>query len=116
MELESKNAQLAQELSSTPSKKPEANSIDWIPKLPPRRALIGHRSAITSLAFHPIYNLLASSSEDASIRIWDWDTGDNEKTLKGHTKSVQDVHFDSKGHFLGTHLSSIFVNRSHLIS
>lgn len=101
MELEVKNAQLTEELASTPSKKLSANSIDWMPKLPPRRSLLGHRSAITALAFHPIYNLLASASEDASVRIWDWDTGDNEKTLKGHTKSVQDVHFDSKGNFLG---------------
>ncbi|CAB5364318.1 unnamed protein product [Rhizophagus irregularis] len=38
--------------------------------------------------------------QDTSIKIWDYETGDFERTLKGHTKSVQDIAFDPKGNFL----------------
>lgn len=34
-------------------------------------------------------------------KVWDYETGDFERTLKGHTDSVQDVAFDSTGKFLG---------------
>ena len=32
---------------------------------------------------------MISASEDASIKLWDFETGDYERTLKGHTDSVQ---------------------------
>lgn len=35
------------------------------------------------------------------MKIWDWETGELERTLKGHTKAIQDVDFDHKGSFLG---------------
>ena len=34
-------------------------------------------------------------------QVWDYETGDYERTLKGHTDSVQDVAFDSTGKVLG---------------
>ena len=39
--------------------------------------------------FHPIFTNMISASEDASIKLWDFETGDYERTLKGHTDSVQ---------------------------
>ena len=39
--------------------------------------------------FHPIFSIMISASEDASIKLWDFETGDYERTLKGHTDSVQ---------------------------
>ena len=39
--------------------------------------------------FHPIFTTMISASEDASIKLWDFETGDYERTLKGHTDSVQ---------------------------
>lgn len=35
------------------------------------------------------------------LQIWDYETGDYERTLKGHTDSVQDVAFDHSGKWLG---------------
>ena len=35
------------------------------------------------------------------VQIWDYETGDYERTLKGHTDSVQDIAFDSSGKLLG---------------
>jgi platelet-activating factor acetylhydrolase IB subunit alpha len=66
---------------------------------------MGHRSPITRVAFHPQYSVLASASEDATVKIWDWETGEFERTLKGHTKAVNDVDFDHKGHLLGKLIS-----------
>ena len=35
------------------------------------------------------------------MQIWDYETGDYERTLKGHTDSVQDIAFDQSGKWLG---------------
>lgn len=56
---------------------------------------------MTRVAFHPLFNIVVSASEDSSIKVYDWETGDFERTVKGHTKAVQDVDFDSKGNLLG---------------
>ncbi|KAJ2274543.1 Lissencephaly-1 [Coemansia sp. RSA 370] len=46
--------------------------------------------------------VLATASEDMTVKIWDSESGDFERTLKGHTKSVQDMAFDAKGSVLVT--------------
>ena len=61
-----------------------------------------------SVAFHPTFNLLASASEDATVKIWDWETGEFERTLKGHTRSVADVAFDSRGNLLGAYMLPLY--------
>ena len=45
---------------------------------------------------------MVSSSEDATIKVWDYETGDFERTLKGHTDAVQDLAFDHTGKFLAS--------------
>ncbi|KAG0660858.1 protein with putative role during mitosis [Rhodotorula mucilaginosa] len=100
MDLESRNAQLTEELSSAPSKRPSASSPDWTPRAPARHTLSGHRMPITRVTFHPLFSQVVSASEDATLKVWDWETGDFERTVKGHTKAVQDVDFDSKGNLL----------------
>ncbi|KAI9323031.1 WD40-repeat-containing domain protein [Zopfochytrium polystomum] len=95
MDLEQKVASLQDELATAvpSSRKPAANA-DWIPKGPARSTLAGHRSPITSVTFHPTFSILASASEDATIKMWDYEAGEFERTLKGHTKAVQFVAFD----------------------
>jgi platelet-activating factor acetylhydrolase IB subunit alpha len=100
MDLETRNASLQEELSLAPSKR-AAMQADWVPRAPAAHVLAGHRQSITRVAFHPQYSLLASASEDATVKIWDWETGEFERTLKGHQKGVNDVEFDHKGHLLG---------------
>jgi platelet-activating factor acetylhydrolase IB subunit alpha len=101
MDLETRNSHLTEELASAPTKRPSASSTDWTPRAPARYSLAGHRSPITRVTFHPLYSQLVSASEDASMKVWDWESGEMERTIKGHTKPVQDVDFDSKGDFLG---------------
>lgn len=62
------------------------------------------------VVFHPVFSVFVSASEDATIKMWDYETGDFERTLKGHTDSVQDVAFDAAGKMLGKcrHLKESF--------
>lgn len=101
MELESRLKDAERELESGPSKK-NRTSEDWIPRAPEKYTLRGHRSPITKVLFHPVYSVMVTSSEDATIRVWDYETGDYEKTLKGHTDAVQDLAFDHSGKFLAS--------------
>lgn len=43
---------------------------------------------------------MVSASEDATLKVWDFETGEYERTLKGHTDSIQDIAFDSSGKLL----------------
>jgi len=112
MDLENKMAAMQEELSNAPVRK-VTSSVDWIPRPPERWALTGHRSPITRVAFHPVFSLIASASEDQTIRISDYETGEYERTLKGHTKAVQDVSFDAKGNLLGKVLTYVSSTINH---
>ncbi|ODQ66151.1 nuclear distribution protein PAC1 [Nadsonia fulvescens var. elongata DSM 6958] len=67
--------------------------INWLPKLPSKYSLSGHRQPITAVTFHPVFTTLASSSEDGTIKLWDYELGQPETTIKAHTKSVVDIDF-----------------------
>lgn len=50
-----------------------------------------------------------SASEDATIKTWDYETGEYERTLKGHTEAIQDVAFDDSGKLLGNCILKMLV-------
>jgi platelet-activating factor acetylhydrolase IB subunit alpha len=50
-----------------------------------KHTLESHRGVVNNVSIHENYNLVASGSEDCTIKIWDYDSGALEKTLKGHT-------------------------------
>ena len=52
---------------------------------------------MTKVCFHPFNTLLASSSEDASIKLWDYETGEAEQTLREHTGMVNYINFHPNG-------------------
>ena len=54
-------------------------------------SFVGHRSTVTAVRFHPTFSLVASASEDATIKVWDYETGEFERTVKGHTHTVHGV-------------------------
>lgn len=52
---------------------------------------------------------MASCGDDAAIKIWDFDTGILEKTLKGHTAAINDISFDPNGKYMVTGSSDLTV-------
>lgn len=66
------------------------------------RTLRGHKGWIGKIAWSPDGKLLASPSEDRTIRLWDSRTGECLRTLDEHRGSVYSVAFDSTGHTLAS--------------
>ncbi|KAH6695730.1 nuclear distribution protein nudF [Plectosphaerella plurivora] len=96
MDLESRNAALQSELdNATPTSLSSKNQdpSSWLPRAPARHTLQSHRDPVTCVAFHPVFSSLASGSEDYTIKIWDWELGELERTIKGHTNAVLDLDF-----------------------
>lgn len=95
MDLENRNEALQSELdTATPASFSRRNDpISWLPKGPPRHTLESHRETINCVAFHPKFSSIASGSDDYTIKIWDWELGELEKTIKGHTRPVLDVDY-----------------------
>lgn len=96
MELETRIESLQAELDVSSPATLAQKKIDptsWLPRTPAKHTLIGHRDPVMAIAFHPIFSWLASAAEDSAIKIWDWEHGELERTLKGHTKAVVDLDF-----------------------
>jgi WD40 repeat protein/tRNA A-37 threonylcarbamoyl transferase component Bud32 len=62
-----------------------------------QRTLRGHTSRVTSVAFSPDGNRLASGSADNTVKVWDARTGLETLTLKGHSGQVNCVAFSPDG-------------------
>ena len=62
----------------------------------------GHTQEVTSANFSPDIKipLIASSSFDKTVKIWDKKSGELEKTLEGHTDIVTFVSFSPNGKHL----------------
>ncbi len=57
----------------------------------------GHTEGITSIAFSPDGQTLASSSSDETVRLWDVATGRHKLTLTGHTRRIGSIAFRPDG-------------------
>jgi RNA polymerase sigma factor (sigma-70 family) len=62
----------------------------------------GHRGAVKSVAFSPDGKLLASGSEDRTVKLWRVATGETLTTLSGHTGHVRAVAFSRDGAVLAS--------------
>ncbi|KAK3984174.1 putative vegetative incompatibility protein [Cladorrhinum sp. PSN332] len=63
-----------------------------------RQTLEGHSGSVYSVAFSPNSKLIASASDDKTVKLWDTATGACTQTLEGHSNFVLSVAFspDSK--------------------
>ncbi len=62
--------------------------------------LAGHSGAVRAVAFSPTEPLLASASDDRTIRLWDLRSGAEMLTLVGHTAQVTRLAFSPDGTWL----------------
>jgi len=70
-------------------------------KIPPcitlRHVLEGHSEDIKQIAWSPDGRILASGSEDKTIRLWDMQTGQTLQTLTGHSDVVTSIEWSRDG-------------------
>ena len=70
MDLEAKLQETEREyIQGSGPTRDKRSPTEWIPRPPERYALSGHRSPVTRVIFHPVYSVLVSASEDATIKV-----------------------------------------------
>ncbi|KAJ5129912.1 uncharacterized protein N7515_005951 [Penicillium bovifimosum] len=66
--------------------------MNWKHKRCSVKVFKGHRDSVMCLQFED--NILMTGSYDATVKIWDTDTGEELRTLKGHQAGVRCLQFD----------------------
>jgi len=66
------------------------------------RTLEGHQDRVTSLAFDPQGDTLASGSFDGTVKLWETASGKLLRTLEGHQDRVMSLAFDPQGDTLAS--------------
>ncbi|KIR40416.1 F-box and WD-40 domain-containing protein MET30 [Cryptococcus deuterogattii 99/473] len=70
------------------------------------KVLKGHTDGVMCLQYHtaltnPSYPVLITGSYDRTVRVWNLDTGEEVRVLRGHTRAVRALQFDQMLLFTG---------------
>ena len=77
-------------------------SIGLVAQKPELVVQTGHSSSVSSVAFSPDGKLLASGSNDNTMKLWDVATGRELRTFTGHSRGVNSVAFGPDGKLLAS--------------
>lgn len=66
------------------------------------RRLSGHSDVVWDIALSPGNSLIASASDDETIRVWDLSRGTEIAVLEGHTGLLRAIQFSPTGEFLAS--------------
>jgi len=80
-----------------------------LPRGPCAHTLQGHSNTVSCVVVHPVFTVACSGSDDATIKIWDHESGEYIKTLKGHTGTVHALSFTSAGSHLASSSSDLSI-------
>lgn len=69
MELESKLNEAKEEMTHGGPVGQRRDPKEWIPRPPERYSLSGHRAPVTRVIFHPVFSVMVTASEDATIKV-----------------------------------------------
>ncbi len=69
MDLELKLQEALQEATTGGPTRERRSPGEWVPRPPEKFELKGHRDTVTHVVFHPTFDIIASASEDATIKV-----------------------------------------------
>ncbi|MBE9208749.1 serine/threonine protein kinase [Nostoc sp. LEGE 06077] len=81
---------------------PKLNTIEVSESADQPKTFRGHASDVNSVAFAPNGQILASGSDDKTIKLWNIATGTELQTLKGHLKWIWAIAFHRDGKILAS--------------
>jgi WD40 repeat protein len=90
------------EATPTPSQKLIPITENNLSDLEPLYTLVGHAGNVTEVVFSPNGSLIASSSTDGTVRLWNVSDGSLQQVLEGHTDYVLTLDFSPDGSLLAS--------------
>jgi platelet-activating factor acetylhydrolase IB subunit alpha len=69
MDLELKLQEAVQDATTGGPTREKRQPGEWVPRPPEKFELKGHRDTVTRVVFHPTFDIIASASEDATIKV-----------------------------------------------